>query len=146
MARELDQMLGYHIGVVSHLIQKRHNQNLAKYDLTTSQAKVLYFLTKHGEQTQVELQRRLYIQASSMNGIIDSMRKNDLIEKRNHPNDGRTKVIQLTDKGSDLEKQLWSEVEIQDEELLEGFTNEEQQLMISWLKRIETNMKDKLDC
>ncbi|ADU28575.1 MarR family winged helix-turn-helix transcriptional regulator [Evansella cellulosilytica] len=140
--REMDQMFGYHIGVLSHLIQNQYNKNLSQFDLTISQAKVLYLLSHDGDKLQSELQKRLFIQASTMNGIIDSMLKRALIEKRDSQEDRRSKVISLTEKGISIERELWVNLDHMERELLAGFSIEEQQLLMMWLKRMKENMQE----
>ncbi|MDG5787998.1 MarR family transcriptional regulator [Evansella sp. AB-P1] len=142
MKNQLDEMAGYHITVVAHLIENRYNKELTKLDLTISQARVLYLLKHRSDSLQSELQRLLYIQASTMNGIIDSMQKKELITKKNSLEDRRSKLISLTEKGYNLETKLMEEIGHMDEELLSGFSIEEQQLLIMWLKRLKGNLEN----
>ncbi|WP_345241713.1 MarR family transcriptional regulator [Pontibacillus salipaludis] len=141
MKRDIENLLGYHINVVSHFIQNQYNQKLREHDLTMAQSKVLYFLSEHGEQAQGDMQKRLYIKGSSMNGLVDSLLKKELIHKRQSPDDRRTKLISLTDKGSEIEGQLWSLIDGIEKQLGEGFTTEEQQVIISWLKKMKHNVE-----
>lgn len=141
MKKDIEQLLGYHVNVVSHFIQNIYNQKLAEYDLSISQAKVLYFLADCGEQAQSELQKRLYIQASSMNGLIDSLYRKGFIDKRQSETDRRTKLISLTDKGAQSESNLWNVIEEIEQQLVQGFNKEEQQVIISWLKKMHNNVQ-----
>ncbi|WP_096186735.1 MarR family winged helix-turn-helix transcriptional regulator [Evansella halocellulosilytica] len=138
--QDIEQMIGYHIGVVSHLIQNKYNKKLSEFDLTIAQAKVLYRLVQNGKMTQAEIQKRLYIKGSTMNGIIDTMLKRDLIVKEDSKEDRRTKHISLTEKGEQLERKLWSSVGNLETELVAGFSEEEQKLLVSWLKRLRENL------
>ncbi|MCT8137163.1 MarR family transcriptional regulator [Anaerobacillus sp. CMMVII] len=140
MIRNIEENIGYHIGVVAHFIQNNYNDKLSDYDLTVSQAKVLYMLVNHGEQLQTELQNRLYIKGSTMNGIIESMLKKQLIDKQDSDNDRRSKVITLTKKGRELEEKLWLGSQDMDAELLRGFSNSEKQLFLSALQRMKKNL------
>ncbi|OIJ18105.1 MarR family transcriptional regulator [Anaerobacillus alkalidiazotrophicus] len=141
MIRNLDERVGYQIGVAAHLIQNTYNHKLSEYDLTVAQAKVLYMLVNYGEQLQSELQNRLFIKGSTMNGIIDSMLKKQLIEKNDSKTDRRSKIITLTEKGKILEEKLWLSTKAMEIELMKGFSNEEKQLLLAWLKRITENFK-----
>ncbi|MFC0524244.1 MarR family winged helix-turn-helix transcriptional regulator [Pontibacillus salicampi] len=138
--KNINHVLGYHINVVSHFLQNKYNHKLAQYDMTSSQAKVLYFLADYGEQVQSELQDRLYIKGSSMNGLIESLLKKDLIARRPSEEDRRAKLVRLTDKGKALEADLWNVIEGLENQLAEGFEEEEVQVLISWLKRMKQNM------
>ncbi|MFD2923224.1 MarR family winged helix-turn-helix transcriptional regulator [Halobacillus naozhouensis] len=141
MDRDIHPLLGYNINVISHFIQNVFNEKLSDYGLTYSQAKVIYFLANHGEQSQTELQNRLYIKASSMNGIIESLLKNECITKQICPNDKRSKLIKLTDKGVQLDETIWTIAQNIENEISLGLAEKDQQVMISCLQKIQNNLK-----
>lgn len=138
----VEQHLGYQIGVLSHLLQNQYNKLLAKYDVTVAQAKVLFLLVKYGPQLQGDLQQRLYIKASTMNGIIDSLLNKKLIEKEVSIDDRRSKVISLTEQGRLIDKQLWKQMENHEQQVFDGFASEEIALMRLWLSKMISNMVD----
>lgn len=140
MLRNTDDHVIYQIGTVAHFIQNNFNQKLAEFNLTVAQAKVLFNLVNYGNQPQSDLQQRLYVKASTMNGVIETLLKKQLIEKRDNRNDRRSKLIILTQKGKELEEKLWQESENMDKHLLKGFSMEEKHLLLGWLKRIKTNV------
>jgi len=137
MDGKIDQLVTYQMGVVTHFIDNYQSHHLSDYGLTRAQAKVLYLLNHYGDSLQVELQKRLYIQASTVNGIIDSLLKSQLVRKEDSKVDRRTKVISLTAKGKRLEGLLWGEMDEIEKNLMEGFSDEERRLMVSWLKKNE---------
>ncbi|MBU9712842.1 MarR family winged helix-turn-helix transcriptional regulator [Evansella tamaricis] len=142
MVREMDRRVGYQLGIVSHLLQNAYNNKLSEYGLTTSQAKVLYVLNKQGNMLQAEIQKYLYIQSSTMNGIMESMLKRELINKQDDKNDRRSKMISLTEKGRELEETFWEELSSLEMEITKGLSEEEQQLLLVWLKRVKTNIEN----
>ncbi|WP_216828507.1 MarR family winged helix-turn-helix transcriptional regulator [Alkalihalobacterium elongatum] len=142
MDRNIDERVGYHIGVVGHLIQNLYNEKLSKYGLTVAQAKVIFLLHANGDQLQSELQKSLLIKAPTMNGIIDSMLKKELIEKRDNENDRRSKMIILTEKGRVLEETLWNDIGLLEKELVTGLSKEEQSILIIWLKKLAQNLQE----
>ncbi|GEN55082.1 MarR family winged helix-turn-helix transcriptional regulator [Halobacillus faecis] len=143
MERSIDQNLGYHINMVAHFLQNIYNQRLGEYGLTHSQAKVIYFLAKAGEQSQTELQKQLHIKASSMNGLIETLLKHERIRKRSCQKDKRTKLVTLTDKGLELHATILEIIADIEAEANQGLSKEEQQVMISWLKKMQANLKPK---
>lgn len=142
MIRNIDERVGYHIGIAAHMIQNSFNQKLAQYDLTVAQAKVLFLLVQYGDQLQSELQNRLFIKASTMNGIIDSLLKKQLLNKCDSETDRRSKLISLTEKGKKLEETLWKDTHQLDESLLQGISQKEKQLLLKTIKTIITNLQD----
>ncbi|RNA66288.1 MarR family winged helix-turn-helix transcriptional regulator [Alteribacter keqinensis] len=145
MSRKMDQMVGYHVNLVSHFLKNRYNKNLSEIGLTVSQAKVLYHLVNHGAQTQSDLQKLLYVKGSTMNGIVESMLKQQLIIKKDSTEDRRTKVIELTEKGRAQEQKLWNVISQLDDDLTKGMSEEEQKLLISWLKKLQGNIHEQTD-
>ncbi|WP_100372638.1 MarR family winged helix-turn-helix transcriptional regulator [Bacillus sp. FJAT-45037] len=139
--RDVENRIGHHIALLSHRIQNRYNQKLAEFDLTAAQARVLYLLSHYGSQTQVNLQKRLYIKGSTMNGIIESLLKKKCIQKVNSIEDKRAKVIHLTQAGKQVEESLWKETDVFEHELMSRFTKEETALLLSWLRKIEDNLE-----
>ncbi|MCR6105286.1 MarR family transcriptional regulator [Salipaludibacillus agaradhaerens] len=141
MDQKIEDFAGYQLSVVSHFIHNQHNRYLADYGVTRAQAKALYLLAKHGDLAQSDLQKRLYIQASTMNGIVESLLKNMLIKKDASEADRRTKVISLTNKGKKLEKDLANEIKRVEKQLLSGFSEEEKNVLINWLKLMKQNLQ-----
>jgi DNA-binding MarR family transcriptional regulator len=143
MERNIDRTLGYNINMLSHFLQNIYNQRLGEYGLTHSQAKVIYFLAKAGEQSQTDLQKQLHIKASSMNGLIETLLKHERISKRSCQKDKRTKLVKLTEKGNELHATILQIIEDIELEATEGLSREEQQVMVSWLKKMQDNLKPK---
>ncbi|WP_226585418.1 MarR family winged helix-turn-helix transcriptional regulator [Halobacillus litoralis] len=143
MRQSLDEYLGYNIHMVSHLLQNIYNARLGEYNLTHSQARVIYFLATAGEQSQTELQKRLHIKASTMNGLIESLLKHNRISKRSSMEDKRTNLIKLTDQGVELHDTIVQIVRVIEDEATVGLSKEEQHVMVSWLRKMQSNLKPK---
>ncbi|ELK48688.1 MarR family transcriptional regulator [Halobacillus sp. ACCC02827] len=138
--KQIDHSLGYNIHMVSHFLKNIYNERLGEYGLTHAQAKVIYFLATSGEQSQTEMQKRLHIQASSMNGLIESLLKHERILKRPSETDKRTKLISLTDQGLDLYDTILQIIDEIETEATEGLSWEEEQVMNAWLKKMQNNL------
>ena len=139
--KEFHNALGYNIHVVSHFLQNIYNEKLGEHGLTHAQSRVIYFLAKYGSQSQTELQQRLYIRPSSMNGIIDSLLKHGRITKESSAQDKRTKMIALTPSGQNLHASIIQVVRDIEAQLTAGMTNDEKSMAVSLLKRMQDNMR-----
>ncbi|QKS70152.1 MarR family transcriptional regulator [Paenalkalicoccus suaedae] len=142
MNRNMEEIVGYQLGVVTHLLHNKYQSSLAEHDLTRAQLKVLYLLNKFGEQSQLALSKKLFIQGSTMNGIIESMLKKNLIEKHESKEDRRSKLVTITSAGKELEEKMWQRMLDSEEELLKGFSKEEIQIIHSFLKRMKANVQE----
>ncbi|WP_196493734.1 MarR family winged helix-turn-helix transcriptional regulator [Ornithinibacillus caprae] len=140
MGRNIEEKVGYQIGVVAHLFHNQYNEQLAKYDVTVAQARVLYLLVEQGPQSQGELQQQLYIKGSTMNGIIESLLNKQLIEKSESLHDKRSKMISLTEKGRIIDQQLWDDMAETEDLVLKDFSIEEVAMMRHWLIKLKSNI------
>lgn len=142
LERQIEEHIGYQIRVAAHLFHNQINEQLAKYDVTVAQSRVLFLLVEKGPQMQGELQQQLYIKASTMNGIIESLLNKQLIEKKECPQDKRSRMITLTEKGRMIDQSLWDDMSETEERTLKGFKKEEIALLRIWLERIKDNIMD----
>ncbi|MFC0091023.1 MarR family winged helix-turn-helix transcriptional regulator [Allobacillus sp. GCM10007491] len=140
MARNIQEKLGYQVGMVAHLLENQYNEQLAVHGLTVAQSKVLFLLVENGPLSQVELQQHLYIKGSTMTGILDSLLMKDLVEKSDSEVDKRSKIISIKEKGRKLDQDLWDNLNGKEYELMEGFSEEEVALFMKWLQRMKTNL------
>lgn len=138
----LENRVGFQLSMTAHLIQNKHNRSLTEYQLTRSQARVLYLLRSKGEQTQAQLQRQLHIQGSTMNGLIDSLNKHALILKQDSSEDRRRKQIGLTEKGESLEKSVSAATLQIEKELTEGLSEEELEHFLQTLIKMQQKLKE----
>ena len=87
---------------------KLANSVLHPYGLTISQYKILKYLSLR----QPELLRQADIEAffqmsnPTVTGLLNSLEKKDLIRRVENPDDRRSKLVQLTDRMSDLDLDL----------------------------------------
>ena len=83
-----------------------------QYGLTGSQSGVLRCLIQEGSQSSAELSRQLHVTPSNITGIIDRLEKKGLVERIRKAGDRRVAIIQLTEAGKTLSKQLPDPIEI----------------------------------
>lgn len=145
MNRNTEDIVGYQLGLVAHLLHNKHNRSLAARGLTRSQVKVLSLLQRYGTQSQSELQKRMYIQPSTMNGILESLIKSGLIHKEESGKDRRQKMISLTNKGENLEEAVWQEALSTDQELTAFLTEEEQRRFLELLEGMKKRLRKELE-
>ncbi|MBA2176774.1 MarR family transcriptional regulator [Halobacillus locisalis] len=139
--KEFHNALGYNIHVLSHFLQNIYNEKLGEHGLTHSQSRVIYFLATCGSQSQTELQQRLYIRPSSMNGIIDSLLKHGRITKESSVRDKRTKMIALTPSGQNLHASIIQIVRDIENQLTTGMSDDEKSTAVSLLKKMQDNIR-----
>lgn len=88
------------IKIASLEFDKLSNQILSKYDLTSSQFRVLKYLLNKPELSvrQIDIERFFSMTNPTVTGILQNLEKKELIERVANPSDCRSKVIRLTKK------------------------------------------------
>ena len=93
------------VGFLLRLANQRHKtifQARTVNDLTPRQFSVLVRVAELVECSQNLLGRKTNIDASTIKGVVERLRKKELIELRPDPSDRRRKLIALTAAGSEL--------------------------------------------
>src|SRR5689334_16861301 len=109
----------YHVGVQSwwslqrvvHKVGRRLALHLENYELTPAQCGVLTHLQLAPEISQQTLADRLFVTKGNMVGLLDRMERRGLIQRRSDPEDGRSRVVSLTERGEQLAAQVIPEQE-----------------------------------
>lgn len=81
-------------------LSQRWNRLLAeRYGLTSAGMSVLLLLHHHGEMSHRDLANRCYVRPATLTGIIDTLEKADLVERRRPAEDRRAVRLALTLEG-----------------------------------------------
>src|SRR5262245_25291763 len=88
------------------------------------------------ELTQTQLVEQTGSSPSAMTSRIDRLEARGLVQRTPDPRDRRATVVRLTPEGSDLVWRALDAVEEAQRGLLAGFTETEQQTLISLLRRL----------
>ena len=84
------------------------NPILADYDLTASQCRVLKFLFLQQNKSAriVDIEKECVITHPTVLGLLDSLEKKGFVLKVVNPKDARSKLISLTPKAKEMQREL----------------------------------------
>jgi DNA-binding MarR family transcriptional regulator len=119
------------IFLLAKAYQKAHSQfksMLRPYDLTNLQHLVLEGLWYQEGVTAAELGKLLVLDKATLSGILDRMTESGWIRKERDPDDGRVFRIFTTNKAAEAKNELIDLRIRANEDLLSGFSLEEQVL------------------
>ncbi|MFK7871103.1 MAG: MarR family winged helix-turn-helix transcriptional regulator [Roseobacter sp.] len=119
-------------------------QLLDPYELSLPQWVILSCLWRDGEITVSALADLVGNGLPATSRIVDRMVERGLVGRRKHKTDGRAIVVTLTDKGEELRHLSGFHQRINDTLFL-GFSQKEQSLAFSLLKRMQENAKAALE-
>lgn len=115
----------FNIGRVMRRVYDHYEQRLIPYNLTTPQYFVFNALWMGDGISINKLGERVFLDSSTLTGIIDRMERNGYVERRPNPDDRRSLMIYLTDKAQKLGPRILEFADELDTTLRQPFSKEE---------------------
>ena len=143
----MNDSIEFLLRAVNRRAEKLANQELAKFDLTSTQFRTLTYLSHQPPLTVRQCDLEVFFSKSNpaVTGILNNMEQKDLIRRVCNPADGRSKVLEITEKGLALLPQLDAYRGWMDKLLTENKTEVEKAILIVLLKKMRNsaNLRDK---
>lgn len=133
---EINECINYLLTISQNKVFQYFGERLKKFEITPGQYGVLNCLWRNSPQTPKQIGAILFLEASSISGILDRMEKNSLIIRELDPNNRRNILIYPTEKALLLKNQLELIAEDTNSYFLEGISNEEKEILKKLLKTI----------
>ncbi|HEX7744603.1 MAG TPA: MarR family winged helix-turn-helix transcriptional regulator [Micromonosporaceae bacterium] len=103
-----DIPLGRLIDFAARLLTQRWSRYLAEHHgLTPAGMSVLFTLARGGDLTHREMADRCYVRPATLTGIVDTLERNGLVERRRDPADRRAVRLALTAEGDRHARELF---------------------------------------
>jgi len=131
----LDDQIGY----LLRLANQRHTaifQHHTVAGLTPTQFAALVRVAERGECSQNHLGRLTSMDVATIKGVVDRLRKKDLVSLSPDPRDRRRTVIRLTEKAASMIDRLHTVGRDISDETLRPLTESEKKRLIKILKKI----------
>jgi DNA-binding MarR family transcriptional regulator len=129
LEQDLEEMTSLIPGIVG-AFQRRFSRQLARFGLTLPQFVALNVLEeKEGETRMGPLANATMQSAASMTGIVDRLLERGLVERERHPDDRRSVLVHLTDRGRQLLIEVRQDRHEQVRRMLGQLSLEERQLL-----------------
>ncbi|MEQ8201519.1 MAG: MarR family transcriptional regulator [Syntrophomonadaceae bacterium] len=100
---ELERCLNFILTKAQRHVNQLFKVELAPFGITPGQYAVLKCLWDENAQTARKIAARLYLDSSTITGLLDRMEQKGLIEKHSDPKDRRALQVVLTEAGKNLE-------------------------------------------
>ena len=139
------QSIGSMIKILSETIGQKVNKNCKEFNLTMQQMKILHFLRmREGEKeaSQKEIQNFMRISHPTVVNILRLMKEKGFIETSTSHEDKRMKIVRLTGKEDKFVKDVISEREEMEKQLVKGLTQKDQENLRSYLKKMYENLTE----
>lgn len=114
------------------------NQQVEKFGLTGVQATVINFLSEKNGSSLQSIADGLQISNATATGIVDRMEKSNLLERTPNPDDRRSYLVFLTNKGNEVSPQLRQSMFEANQDFLSKLSKEEELMLRGLLKRLKS--------
>ena len=135
--------IGFLLAKSCHIKDRLLDQHLAypalSEELTSTQAKVLFQIYKFQSYRPSDIGKMLNVDKSSITRMVDRLEKKDLIKRQPDPEDRRSFLLYLTDKGRALVAEAMPLAMNALDELEQALNEEEKAQLRHCLKKIVTS-------
>ena len=112
------------------------NTQFEKLDANGDQFLILKLLADHGPLNQLELVRRGGYDPSTATNILKSLERQGYVSRVTDPDDGRAKIVELTNAGRERQAELWKASASARRRLWKCVRAEDRQIVAETLGRI----------
>ena len=133
---QLEEFVNYLLTTAQHSVFLKMTEKLSVYDITPVQYAVLYCLWENNGTSPKEIAERLKLENSTISGILERMKKKELIKRSISKEDRRFIQVVLTEKGASLKEDVLATVEQVNTEVLSVFSDEERESLKSYLRTL----------
>lgn len=143
MEREQDEKLKYEMEFtrVIRMYYGRMQAQLAEVGIYRGQPPIMGLLYQHDGMSQKEMAGALNLSPATMTVTLKRMEKAGLVCREMDEHDQRILRVHLSEQGRQMWLKSADQIRCVTEELLEGFTPEEERQMREYLFRIARNME-----
>ena len=137
--------IGKYIQIVSRQLKRNMDETLSKYNVTGVQSMVIGYIYKKSQKGEVfakDIEEEFDMRKATVTGIIQLMETNGLIERKAKEGDCRLKSIVLTPKSLEIKKVVKKQIDIEEKNIVNEMTKEEQKQFLELLKRASSNLEN----
>ncbi len=137
--------IGKYIQIVSRQLKRNMDETLSQYNVTGVQSMVIGYIYKKSQKGEVfakDIEEEFDMRKATVTGIIQLMETNGLIERKAKEGDCRLKSIVLTPKALEIKTVVKKQIDIEEKNIVNEMTKEEQKQFLELLKRASSNLEN----
>ena len=134
--------LGMTFRIIYKTLEDNKNKSLESLDLTSSQTGVLIYLllNQNNEVNQKDIENYLNLKNPTVTGILNRLEKKDFITRITSYKDARHKIIVLTDKSKNIQKEVFDEIDFMEKQITKNMSQNEIDILFQLLQKVLENM------
>ena len=139
---QMEQAVGPRIKRISNALDRKRTQDMDSMALTSSQAFVLGYLTRHRDQSVSpgDLGRHFDLSQPTVTGILQRLEAKGFIRYAAHETDRRKKQIRVTDKALEIQQQVHQRFLETEALITQGMSPTELETLLALLDRVIANI------
>ena len=137
--------IGKKIIILSKRLKRRLDNGTSKYGITGVQGRILGFISHNSEKRDIfqkDIEEELDIRRSSVTSVLQLMEKNGYIQRISVSKDARLKKIILTEKGTEIQRNVKNLILELEKSLIDELSDEELDLLVSLIDRLSKRIAD----
>jgi DNA-binding MarR family transcriptional regulator len=133
----MDKRLFFLINMAQHRMFKHADAYSEQHlGISVTQAAALMFVAKNEGCLQKALSSALGLNNSAVTGLVGRMQKNNLIQRKPCPEDGRASRLFLTEQGQTKLPEIFPLIQRINETLTADFSDEEIEVVVRFLNKV----------
>ena len=138
--RRIDS-LGYQIGLLGRLYDRRLQEVLKDYGVAPGQFAPLVMLFEQDGLTQAELCRRINVEKPTMANTLQRMERDGLIKRTEDEADKRRSLVHLTPRAREMQAKVMESARAVSNQTVKGLSVGDQDDMFRLVARMVENLK-----
>jgi DNA-binding MarR family transcriptional regulator len=118
------------------------NQVLAAYDISWAAFTVMWVLWIWGQQETRAIAAETGSTKGALTGVLKTLERRGFVSRFGHPDDGRLVLVQLSEKGETVIRELFPRFNRQESAVVSGLTPEEQQELAHLLRKVTAQVRE----
>ena len=142
----MDKSLIIEIKKIDNLILRKllsYSKEISNVPLSPVQIAIIKYLNdnKNNHIYQKDIEQFIQNRKSTISSILDTMQKNNIIERINSKEDLRSKEIKLTEKGINISNKIEEHKELFDKTISNNINENDLNIFYKVMNQIENNLK-----
>ena len=120
-----------------------HKDNKTDFLITPTQIQIIEYMMEHEKEEvyQKDLEKALDLRRATLSGVLQTMEKNELLERDFNSEDARVKKIILKTKARNIFLKHKNKIEELEQIVIKGISNEELKLFSHIIENMKNNLE-----
>ena len=136
--------IGKELKELLNLLKRNMEKNTKIKDISPGQVRILNYIISNKDKNiiQRDIEEEFNIRRSSATELIQKLEKKELLYRVEDENDKRIKILKVTEKGIELENNIYNYICICEQKISQGLTEDEINFFFSITEKMKRNLEE----